>query len=1742
MVKAAAADDADGWLHGAQQYERGGVLKAGKISATTSRTPMVSEKSGKLPKKIVAGNLFIANVRRSVPRSSISTSALMDHSFRHIFRHRAIACLLGAWTAVGPLLFAQDANPDEITVIDRGQQRTLVIEDSEVYIARRKNAPLGELRGLVERVPGTKVVFDTDTRALVRLGSRIDRAKAAAAADDVSIALPDAEIEPVLYVKGAPRDEAGRRYGTGTLIVAIPVGKTLAQLAREHGAIDAQATSRPGMALLKYATPFKALHAIKELRAAGVDAQPMLAQQMQKRGAPPLDQFFPQQWHLANVGQGGGTVGIDANVLGAWEFVLGSDRTIAIVDDCLQTTHPDLTQNCPPVQTNLHHDFIDQDNDPRPGPGDQHGTACAGVAAARQNNGIPDPVTGALMGVTGSAPNARLLGLRLIAGPFTDADSALALYWHPDNNIVDVSSNSWGPIDGSGLAGPDILTKDALKQAVQLGRDGLGQVTVFAAGNGLGFLDNSNYDGFANSRYVTAVSAISNFGTQAFYSEPGANILICAPSNGGSLGITTTDLDGVNGYNPPFFPSGIPNLPNTDYTNDFGGTSSACPLVAGGVALIIESNSDLGWRDVREILAATARKVDNGDPDWKMRPGTPPVAESFINGGGFHFNHKYGAGLVDLTAAVVRARTWVNLGPELAQTVELTKAPVVNPQVPKDIPIDGTVITLPLDFTAKPNLRVEIAELKILINTIHRADLQIELDSPSGVRTVLSPQHTRPIPPGDNDLNFSNWVLDAENGVLVPHAEGWTFTSTHFWGDNSKTAVAGGAWKLRLRNFPFSGRAQDAVAAKLISASLTLYGTASPETRIVFDDGSAGDISEQGGSKTIRVRRLGPLTGEATVNYTTTIGSAIPDLNGVANPDFTPVSGTLHFSDGQVFADTDIIVPIIDDGIPELTKTVNVVLNNPTNASLGGASLFSFRILDDEGNLVSVIATQPNAAETSFAEPPQTGTFTIQRQLPSPQALNVSFTFSGTAVMGNGPNGTGDFTPVPITATIPPFATSVDVVVTPRDDNVIEGTETVVMTLNNNVNYQIGSPDSAQLNIVDNDRQKVQIGLPFSGGDLAAENPKKTTTVRVSREREAVDVPPSNPLTILLAYEGTQVNGINYQLLPDSIVIPAGADFVDMVIDPIDDTIYQATKSVIVRLRQSVDYDFQFGFLTSVFVRIIEDDPVPDTHIPVVTISEPKNKSQHTAPQPTFIASGKASDNILVNKVVFRLNNGQWQIANLATPPAQTVDWTADLLASVPAVQRGTNVLNVKSVDDDGNESKIATSTFEYVEIHKLTVAINPGGSGTVTKGFAPESQRESGHTYTVTANAASGQVFDHWSGLLAFGFASDTSSDRSLTFTMPTADVALTANFVTSPFLPNLVGSYSGIIEAPNFVSSSSGFLKVTVNPSGFYTGQIIFDGSTYKVKGDFTGSGVSNLIIPRKKDTSLIVSLHIDTADVGGTRRITGTIDSSAAVANVVADRAAYSKTNPAPAELVRNYNLIFPPANPIGNFQTDPLGNGYGTLRIGATGVVKWTGKLADGTKASQTQALTKDNTWPLFLKLYARTGVMVGNVALDLNAADSDLHGTFDWHKSARSQDRAFPAGFRIVGGSLLGSIYTAPPANTRALDFAATEDNGVILLSAGALQSDLVRFLTLDTTNKVKIRDTPADPNLTDLRVTFNAKKGTFSGKFVHPVTQKLLTLNGVLFQKQVKAFGQFLSPGIAGGITQSGAVTIQKAP
>lgn len=626
-------------------------------------------------------------------------------------------------------------------------------------------------------------VKQADGRRTISKASDTDLAAAARSMRSRTAAASQVELM-LTHATGGTKSRAGaeatRHFVTREVLVKFKPGATAKTVAQSVGLrVTSEPAHAPGYAILDALTSEGALLAMESLRALPEveSANVVLATQKAAKFTP-NDPLFSEQWHLKNTTQLGGALWADANVTSVWDTYKGTGVIIGIIDGGLEYTHPDIQPN---YNTDLDFDYNGNDSDPSPGDvtTDRHGTSCAGVAAARGNNSL---------GGSGAAPEATLTGFRLIAAANTDQDESSAFLAH--NDVIQVKSNSWGWPDASGYGGPGPLAAAALEAGVTSGRNGKGLIYVFAGGNGFELADNSNLDGYANSPFVIAVAAMNDFGFQSYYSEPGANLLITAPSNGGghNAGIRTTDITGEGGYNNTA--AGTNDLADRNYTKTFGGTSSACPLVSGIVALMLQANPNLGWRDVQEILIRTARKIHRTDPEWAT------------NQAGLSFNHKYGAGLVDATAAVALAQQWANLPSMTTTQVAQTGLAVAIPDN------NATGVTRTLNFT-DANFRVE--HVTVTVNATHTAvgDLEVTLTSPYGTVSKLA-QET---PDGTDNL-------------------AWTYSSVHHWGE-----AAAGNWTVKVAD-----RAA-ADTGTLTAVTIKLYGTTNTNARIA---GASATLSTEG--------------------------------------------------------------------------------------------------------------------------------------------------------------------------------------------------------------------------------------------------------------------------------------------------------------------------------------------------------------------------------------------------------------------------------------------------------------------------------------------------------------------------------------------------------------------------------------------------------------------------------------------------------------------------------------------------------------------------------------------------------------------------------------------------------------------------------------------------------------------------------------------------------------------------------
>ena len=591
------------------------------------------------------------------------------------------------------------------------------------------------------------------------------------------------------------------------------------------------------------------------------------------------------QWWLLNTGQRvannrqtEGTPGIDINVVPVWPFYTGKGIKLGVIDDALDLQHEDL----PPATG------VDAENKD-----DNHGTSVTGIIAAKRNN----------LGTVGVA-----YGVANISSSTFKSNSTASIQNQVD---FDVSNNSWGGSTHFQVADGNFKINDAplkaLENAVTNGRNGLGTVFAWAGGNERDQDNpnpnlpaeetrgrNVNSGNHENSRYVIAVAALSNQGVFAPYSNPGAPLLISAFGDR-PASIVTIDRTSNDGYNTDKT-ANKSNFSNTNYTNNFNGTSAATPMVSGVIALILEANPKLGYRDVQEILAYSARK---NDPDAKKNDSgkdewTFNGAKNW-NGGGLHVNHDYGYGLIDAKAAVNLAETWqLRSGSEKneAATKSNEKVQIANLTLPDPINIpDNNPTGVTQTFNIGQAINIDKLELDLDLDHGQFQDLVVKLTSPNGTQSVILDRVPYFTSLGDEktDNGFKGTTLN------------YIFSSSRSWGE---TGI--GNWTLNISdnsatNDPKNDGKNSTSGnniGKLKGATLRLYGDdIIPDNTYIytnefasFTDATRKTLSDTNDGNDII--NLAAISDKVILNLTPGANSTLPGRT-VTGEQLTPVTLTI---------------------------------------------------------------------------------------------------------------------------------------------------------------------------------------------------------------------------------------------------------------------------------------------------------------------------------------------------------------------------------------------------------------------------------------------------------------------------------------------------------------------------------------------------------------------------------------------------------------------------------------------------------------------------------------------------------------------------------------------------------------------------------------------------------------------------------------------------------------------------------
>jgi subtilisin-like proprotein convertase family protein len=596
---------------------------------------------------------------------------------------------------------------------------------------------------------------------------------------------------------------------------------------------------------------------------------------------------------------------------------------------------------------------------------------------------------------------------------------------------IDIFNNSWGPVDGvdwrtpASIPGPQ--AQGAIDCGIARGRDGKGAIYVWAAGNGGAFGDNINFDQYANSRKVISVGAIDANGQKAVYSEPGASLFVVAPSSGSFNGtggtippqILTTDVvsteegrdlpteGDTGGYNyhtgandprgnPPYPPDGdtfedltdptaglgytsFGHYAATDAQGGLGGTSAAAPVVSGIIALMLDVNPNLTWRDVQQILVRSTYQNDGADSDWAT------------NKAGFKVNHKYGFGAIDAQLAVTTAANWPGVG---AQQVFKT-GPMNVLRAPTDpagtigrvIPDNGGPVAALFDFATDCFDTVKNLDCTLNDNPLPDGYDGSTFPNLEWIEVVLTTDHefagdlevTLYAPDASGQPGQFRSILATKNNSGENYDQ-WVFTTNRDWGELPK-----GKWRLEIKD------TRTGNVGNFISWEMNFYGGSVPP--IALNDNVT---ASSGIGKLINV-----LQNDTGAYVSNTVQIVTPPAVGTAVP---RADGKVIYTSPPGFVGTVTFQYRVSDqfGQPSniATVTVRVIPFNPPPTAV-----------DDTATTSSGVPVTINLLANDFDPPPTTGldTSSVSIFLAPPSAVGtVSAPINGMVTFTPKPTFTGE--------------------------------------------------------------------------------------------------------------------------------------------------------------------------------------------------------------------------------------------------------------------------------------------------------------------------------------------------------------------------------------------------------------------------------------------------------------------------------------------------------------------------------------------------------------------------------------------------------------------------------------------------------------------------------------------------------------------------------------------------------------
>lgn len=532
------------------------------------------------------------------------------------------------------------------------------------------------------------------------------------------------------------------------------------------------------------------------------------------------DPLFRYQWHLHSGGNSQSFSWFHTRPLQGANLLLDSPRLtglgqhVLIVDSGLQINHPDLKANID-LERNFNLDPLLSSNcqvcDPKdPSPpqitgqeGDQ-GTAVAGIIAAKAWNQI---------GIRGIAPDVKISSYNLSAPRFqTSSNDYLRIFTFATDVVCHSGYSSDELLDQ--ISDVDFNSYDnAQKAHVTYGRNEFGTIQVKAAGDVSNRGIDANLDPTNTTAWNMVVGSYNSQGQKSYHANSGSNLWISAP--GGERGYqadfsefpsttpsidfyashTTTDAFHEEtpcsmGYakDPSHFPSpqeaaffslglgsgfnlGWHDLnPNCQYTAHMAQTPAAAAVVSAAAAKILQRKPDITWRQMRYLLARSAKPIDIDHPGERTTIGNTLFERTLpwiTNAAGFRFHNWYGFGALDFTSAI-----------EILNDLELKPLPPLFDSgfqlagSPNAIIPINSVAGVSKDFYQYRDIIIESVQLQVSITHPKASALSIALVSPQGTKSILKP---------------------VNDGTTYANLHGKTYLTNAFYGERAK-----GKWIIKV--------------------------------------------------------------------------------------------------------------------------------------------------------------------------------------------------------------------------------------------------------------------------------------------------------------------------------------------------------------------------------------------------------------------------------------------------------------------------------------------------------------------------------------------------------------------------------------------------------------------------------------------------------------------------------------------------------------------------------------------------------------------------------------------------------------------------------------------------------------------------------------------------------------------------------------------------------------------------------